>query len=125
MNAKRILIVDDEESLTRMLKLNLELLGGYEVRTENSGLRAHFAASEFKPDLIILDIMMPDINGDEVAAQILDDEELKDTKIIFLTAIVNKQETNTDGSDIAGHTFIVKPVKIAGLMSCIAQQIAV
>lgn len=65
---KKILIVDDEEDFTKLIKLNLERTGEYEVEIENGGLRGLAAAREFKPDLILLDILMPDMEGGEVAS---------------------------------------------------------
>src|SRR2546423_5120830 len=59
MSKRRILVVDDETSITRLLKLNLEQTGSYEVREENLGARVLEAAREFKPDLVLLDVMMP------------------------------------------------------------------
>ena len=67
-NKKRILIVDDEERFTRILRLNLGCTGRYTVRTENSALNACTTACEFRPDLILLDVMMPGLDGGEVAA---------------------------------------------------------
>ena len=119
MEKKRILLVDDESSLTRMMRLNLEATGKYEVCEENQGARALETARAFKPDLIFLDVMMPDMGGDEVAGQIKEDAELKDTKFVFLTAIVTKDETGEGGSDISGHTFLAKPVKAHELIDCI------
>ena len=123
MRKTKILVVDDEERLTKMVKLNLEQTGDYEIRTESLATNALNAAREFKPDLIILDIMMPDISGDVIAQQLLDDEELNDIKIIFLTALVTKGEIKAKGSEIAGRTFIAKPVKIDELITCIEEQL--
>ncbi len=123
MGKTKILVVDDEERLTKMVKLNLEQTGDYEIRTENLATNALNAAREFKPDLIILDIMMPDISGDVIAQQLLDDEELNDIKIIFLTALVTKGEIKAKGSEIAGRTFLAKPVKIDELITCIEEQL--
>ena len=109
---KRILMVDDEPKLTKMVKLNLERTGNYEVRTENKGSNAIPAAREFKPDLIILDVMMPDMSGDEVSAQLREDPELSDIKFIFMTAIVTQDETEEMGNNIGGNVFLAKPVKI-------------
>src|SRR5574341_977452 len=97
MVQKRILIVDDETTITRLLKLNLERTGAYVVREENLGSNAHLAAREFKPDLILLDIMMPDIDGGDVAAQLQEDPILKNTPVVFLTAAVKKDELNAHG----------------------------
>jgi len=116
---KKILVVDDEVEITRMVQLNLERTGKYEVRTENKGSLAVEAARQFKPDLIFLDVMMPDTTGDEVAAGIQDDAELKDTKFVFLTAIVTKDEEAETGGEIGGHTFLAKPVKAAELLATI------
>lgn len=123
MAKTKILVVDDEASLTRMLKINLEETGDYEVRTENKGALTLSAAREFKPALILLDIMMPDMIGSEVAAKILEDSELKDIKIIFLTALVSKHETETAEGNIAGRTFIAKPIKIDALIEKIQEEL--
>ena len=116
---KRILVVDDEPALTRMVKLNLERTGNYEVRTENQGSKAVQAAREFKPDLIFLDVMMPDMTGDEVSAQLKEDEELSRIKFIFMTAIVTKDETESMGTNIGGNEFLAKPVKTDELLATI------
>lgn len=116
---KRILVVDDEPALTRMVKLNLERTGNYEVRTENQGSMAVQAAREFKPDLIFLDVMMPDMTGDEVSAQLKEDEELSRIKFIFMTAIVTRDETDSMGSNIGGNEFLAKPVKTDELLATI------
>ena len=108
---KRILVVDDEPALTRMVKLNLERTGNYEVRTENQGSLAVQAAREFKPDLIFLDVMMPDMTGDEVSAQLKEDEELSQIKFIFMTAIVTKNETESMGSNIGGNDELLATIE--------------
>ena len=92
MTKKKILVVDDEASITRLLKLNLEKTGAYSVRTENEGIKTVEAAREFKPDLILLDVMMPDIDGGDVAAKLQADGLLNDVPLVFLTAAVKKEE---------------------------------
>jgi CheY-like chemotaxis protein len=116
---KRILVVDDEVALTRIIKLNLERTGNYEVRTENMGSMAITAAKEFKPDLIFLDVMMPDMSGDEVAALIKEDPMLSKIAFIFMTAIVTKEETQSIETDIGGNLFLAKPVKTEELIATI------
>lgn len=116
---KRILVVDDEPALTRMVKLNLERTGNYEVRTENQGRMAVPAAKEFKPDLIFLDVMMPDMGGDEVSILLKEDEELSKIKFIFMTAIVTRDETDAMGSNIGGNEFLAKPVRTDELIAAI------
>src|ERR1700690_1093659 len=107
---KRILVVDDEPALTRMIKLNLEQTGRYEVRTENLGRKAIEAAREFRPDLILLDVMMPGMLGSEIAAQLEADPELRAIKFVFLTAMVTKGEELRSDGQIGGHTFLAKPI---------------
>jgi len=68
MNMKRILVIDDEPSITLNLKLTLESGGDYEVLGENNPANALAAAQTFQPDLILLDVMMPDLDGGDVAA---------------------------------------------------------
>src|SRR5215210_7346940 len=115
---KRIMIVDDESGFTRLLKLTLERTGHYTVREQNEGTRALETAREFRPDLILLDIVMPRIDGGDVARQIQADPMLKNVRIIFLTAIVSKKEA-TPGSLIGGFPFMAKPVSLDALVKCI------
>ena len=110
MEKKRILIVDDEAGVTRMLKLYLEATQAYEVRTENHGSRAVAAAREFRPHLVLLDVVMPDMDGATVAAEIGADARLKDTPVVFLTALVTGKEVGGSGRNIGGRPFIAKPV---------------
>ncbi|MCX7112335.1 MAG: response regulator [Candidatus Methylumidiphilus sp.] len=116
---KKILVVDDEASLTRLIKANLERTGKYEVMTENQGGKAIEVARQFKPDLIFLDVMMPGMGGDEVAALIEEDPQLSNTKYVFLTAIVRREETDPTGSMIGGHLFLAKPVRTEQLVATI------
>ena len=77
---KKILIVDDEVDLTMLVKLNLEKTGRYEVRAENRAVKALAAGREFKPDLLLLDVMMPDLDGGDVLAQFKDDSTLRTSR---------------------------------------------
>ncbi|MFH2146227.1 MAG: response regulator [Candidatus Omnitrophota bacterium] len=120
MREKKILIIDDEVSFTNLVKLNLETKGSFTVRTESKGLNAVAAAKEFKPDMILLDIIMPDMSGGDVAFELEHDEVTKDIPIVFLTAAVKSEEVNSaeDGM-IGGHTFIAKPTTVDVLLDCI------
>ena len=120
MKKKRILLIDDEPSFTRMLKLNLEETGAYEVRAENSGTQGLAAARQFKPDLILLDIVMPDMSGGEVAFEIKNDRNTKDAPVVFLTAAARKNE---DEGIIAGRTLIAKPVTVEEVIDCIERNL--
>jgi CheY-like chemotaxis protein len=107
---KRILVVDDEPAITRMIKLNLEQTGRYEVRTENLARMAIEAAREFRPDLILMDVMMPGMLGSEITAQLQADPELCAIKFVFLTAVVTKDEALRSTGQIGGHPFVAKPI---------------
>ena len=120
MNKTRIFIVDDESGFTRLLKLTLEKSGNYEVLEENDGTKAWLKAREFKPDIIFLDIVMPKIDGGDVAQQIRADPLLAKVPIIFLTAIVSRSET---ARDIGGFPFLAKPVSLDAINRCIAEHL--
>jgi CheY-like chemotaxis protein len=124
MSKKRILVVDDETSITRLLKLNLEQTGNYEVREENFGAKAVEAAQEFKPDLVLLDIMMPDMDGSDVAAGLKEDPALRKTPVVFLTAAVKKEELGAPEGMIGGRMYIAKPLNVKGVISVIEKTLA-
>ena len=123
MARKRILLVDDEKSFTNLLKLNLEETGSYEVRVENWPEDARAAAKEFKPHLILLDIIMPRFPGGDVAADIKADPALKDTPIVFLTATVSQNEAGTGGLNSGGSLFLAKPVSVENLIQTIVEHL--
>jgi CheY-like chemotaxis protein len=123
MPKKKIMVVDDEASITCMLRRKLEATGKYEVREENSGTKAYASAQQFLPDLILLDVRMPNTAGGAVASQIQDDESLKHIPIVFLTALLKKGEVEATGSNIADCTFIAKPVKLDDLIACIEKKL--
>ncbi len=125
MNKKRILIIDDESSITRLLKLNLERTGRYEACEVNTSSRALPAAREFRPNLVLLDIMMPDMDGGDVAAQIQAEPSLRNTPIVFLTATVKPEELERRGEIIGGFTYIAKPLNVRGVISVIEKTIGI
>ncbi|MGE5307882.1 MAG: response regulator [Deltaproteobacteria bacterium] len=118
MAKKKILFVDDEVDFLKMVKLNLEATGAYEVRTESKGLNALTAVRQFRPDVIFLDVVMPDLDGGEVLEQLKVEPELKNIPVVFLTAIVTEKEVSNHGQ-IAGRSFIAKPISTAKLIDCI------
>ena len=124
MEPKKILVVDDESTITRLLKLNLEETGAYLVREENFGAKAYAAARDFKPDLILLDVMMPDMDGGDVAAQLQADPLLNGVPIIFLTAAVKKEELSARGGFIGGFPYIAKPLDVKGVLAQIEERLA-
>ena len=123
MEKKRILIIDDEASFTRMVKLNLEKTGEFDVREENRAHNGVTAAKDFKPDLILLDVVMPGADGGDVAQQIHADRNLKDVPVVFLTATVSPREAGPGGLQSGGALFLGKPVSVDHLIQCINQHV--
>jgi CheY-like chemotaxis protein len=119
---RRILIVDDDANSTHLVKILLERSGPYVVLEENDPTKADQTAHEFKPDVILLDIVMPKKDGGEVATQIEADCELHDTAIIFLTALVTHGEAR-GGLHIQGHPLVAKPISIPELIDAIEKNL--
>jgi CheY-like chemotaxis protein len=124
MKRKRILVVDDEVSFTRLLKLNLEQTDEYEVRAENRAEEAMASARAFHPDLILLDILMPRMVGSDVAARLQADAHLKATPIVFLSAAVGGKWAKEYEDTAGGLAFIAKPASVEDVLSGIEQQLA-
>jgi CheY-like chemotaxis protein len=123
MEPKRILIVDDEVGLTRLVQMTLEKTGAYAVRAVNHPHLAVAAALEFRPQLILLDIMMPGLDGTEVAIRLRATPELKTIPIVFLTAIVGRNETGPKVIVRGGEQFLAKPVTLETLVACIEKNL--
>jgi len=123
MTKRKILIVDDEKGFTAMLSLNLEATGEYEVKTENDSTHALSAALQYRPDLILLDVIMPSMEGPDVAIAIRNNRSLTGTPIVFLTATVTKDEVESQGGRIGGNSFVAKPSNLETLLSSIEQNI--
>jgi CheY-like chemotaxis protein len=120
----RILIIDNNRDFTLSAKLGLERTGRYSVWEENQPARAHQTAQRVKPDLILLDIAMPETDGGEVAARIESDPTLHRTPIVFLTALVTRAEARS-GLRIQGRPFLAKPISIPELVAGIEQHLPV
>jgi CheY-like chemotaxis protein len=101
-----------------LVKILLEKTGRYVVFEENDSTTAHQTTRNFRPDLIFLDVIMPDRDGGEIAAQFRTDPQLQYTPIIFLTALVTRAEANT-GLHIDEHPFLAKPIDIQELIKAI------
>ena len=117
MHKKKILLIDDEEDFCFFVKLNLEQTGKYEVLTATSGLSGLIIASKTPPDLVLLDIIMPEMNGGQVAELLLDNPKTKDIPVLFITAIASRSEVQSQEGVIGGRRFIAKPVTPIELMA--------
>jgi CheY-like chemotaxis protein len=120
---KRILVIDDEVSFTWLLKLNLEDAGEYEVAVENEPKNAVQTARKFAPDLIVLDLVMPGLQGDAVAASIRQDPGLSGVEIVFLTASETREMLAEHHKLIQGSPVFAKPVNIDEVIDLIESRI--
>ena len=114
----KVLVVDDEEPILELLKYNLEK-NGYEVKTALDGARAVDIAKKFIPDLVLLDIMMPKMDGVETCRQLRDLPELQKMFVVFLTAR-SEEYSEVAAFDIGADDYITKPIKPRALMSRIS-----
>lgn len=119
MDRKKILLIDDEKNFTELIKIRLEATGKFEVMTEAKGMNTMVIVKSFEPDLILLDVLMPDMSGGDVAFQLKNDPTTKEIPLIFLTATVVEQELEQKGGVIGGHIFIAKSVTTAKLVEII------
>jgi two-component system, OmpR family, alkaline phosphatase synthesis response regulator PhoP len=111
----KILLVDDDPDIIELLAYNLSK-EGYETASALDGIQAVEVAKTFKPDLILLDVMMPRQDGIETARQIRQIPEFKDTYILFLTARA-EEYTEVAAFDVGADDYIVKPIKPRALIS--------
>jgi len=116
--AQKVLVVDDEEPILELLKYNLEKQG-YDVRTATDGQIAVDVARKFHPDLVLLDIMMPKVDGVEACRQLRAMPELVNTYIVFLTARA-EEYSEVAAFDVGADDYILKPIKPRALMSRIS-----
>ena len=112
---EKILLVDDEQDILDLISYNLDR-EGYEVRTANSGTKALELAKAESPDLIILDVMMPEMDGMETCYELRKVDELKNTVITFLSARA-EDYSQIAGLDAGADDYITKPIKPRVLVS--------
>ena len=116
---KKILIVDDEADLCFLLKKNLEEVGDFVVSTCSESSKAIEQARAFRPDLILLDVLMPGISGPELVEQLKVARETKEIPVVFLTAIATEEETGERKNVIGGQYMLAKPVEMEELLQVI------
>jgi CheY-like chemotaxis protein len=115
--ARKILLVDDEAGFTELLKMNLERSGAFEVRIENDSTKAVAAARNFMPDAILLDVVMPEMDGGDVQAQLQASPLLSGIPIVMLTALVDSTELSEGAVAQSGNQMVLpKPVNLPLLL---------
>jgi CheY-like chemotaxis protein len=116
---KRVLIVDDDGNFARMLGLTLRQLAGYDTRAEDQAPRALASARQFRPDVILLDVCMPGMDGGEVASRLAGDEATRRIPVLFLTSLVDGEEAPFGGLSSGGRRFLPKPGSVVEITHCI------
>ena len=119
---KRILLMDDEAGFTGLVEMSLAKTDRYRIKVENDPTKVVEAALEFTPDLILLDLVMPKMDGRIVARLIRAEPRLKKTRIVFLTGSIWPKEDAAAGID--GYPALVKPIGIKELIQGIETNLA-
>lgn len=121
---RKILVVDDDEDLVELIVDQLERDGRFDVRSVNNGFGAGMQITEFRPDLVILDVMLPDINGKEVCQLVRSDKTMDDVKIICISGMVEEDKIQ-QLRDAGANDFIKKPFDVEKLVERVCQLLEV
>ena len=116
---KRLLIVDDDAEIVELMTDVLARDGRFDVRTASTGYDAGIMTQKFRPDLILLDYMLPDVNGNIVCKTIKQDPEFANTRIIIISGVINQTEID-DLMKAGAEAFVKKPFNITELIDRIA-----
>jgi excisionase family DNA binding protein len=119
---RKALIVDDDPELVELIRDVLEADGRFEVRVANNGFDAGMMTKEYRPDIIVLDVMLPDINGKEVCQRVRSDSSMDDVKIICISGMV-EQDKVAELKEAGANDFMQKPFEIEALVERICQHL--
>jgi CheY-like chemotaxis protein len=120
MSTKRILLVDDDWVITDIVSRILRAGSEYRIRTENDSRRAAQVAEEFRPDIILMDVDMPNLDGGDVAQRLRQSAGTRDIPILFLTSLCSSQEATESRHTGSAERFLSKPVETHVLLAEIA-----
>jgi excisionase family DNA binding protein len=117
---RKVLVVDDDPDIVALINQSLDEDGRFEVRVANNGFDAGMMVKEYRPDMIVLDVMLPDINGKEVCHRVRADPTLEDVRILCISGMIEEdkvQELRLSGAD----DFMSKPFVIDDLIERMCQ----
>ncbi|MAE60491.1 MAG: regulator [Planctomycetaceae bacterium] len=117
---RRVLVVDDDQQIVELFVDVLEADGRFEIRTASTGYDAGVITEQFRPELMILDYMLPDVNGNVVCQTVRQNPDLNGTKIIIVSGVVNQDEIE-DLLSAGADDFVKKPFNIEKLVDRIAE----
>ena len=112
---RKLLVVDDDEDLVELIVDAFARDGRFEIKTANNGFAAGMLVKEFRPDLVVLDVMLPDINGKEVCQRVRGDSSMKACKIICISGMV-EQDKIADLMAAGADDFLNKPFNVDQLV---------
>ena len=124
MNKRRILVVDDESSITQIVKMVLDRNGGFMVETLNRSARALEVARAFKPDLIMTDLLMPEVPGDQLIRDLRTDNALCRVPVLMFTSTATREEVMARNQALGDVPFLPKPSNAEVMMEAIEQILA-
>ena len=117
---RKILVVDDDEDLVDLIVDVLDRDGRFETRSANNGFDAGMLVKDYRPDIIVLDVMLPDINGREVCQRVRSDSNLDDIQIICISGMVEEDKV-AELRESGANDFMQKPFEIEKLVERICQ----
>src|SRR3954449_2560061 len=117
---RKILVVDDDEDLVELIVDQLQRDGRFEVRSVNNGFGAGMQIKEFRPDLVVLDVMLPDINGIEVCRLVRGDKTMDDVRVICISGMVEEDRIQ-QLRDAGANDCLKKPFDVEQLVDRICQ----
>jgi excisionase family DNA binding protein len=121
---KKLLIVDDDQDLVDLMRDGFERDGRFEIRTANNGFDAGMQVKEFRPDLVVLDVMLPDINGREVCQRVRSDRTMDTVKILCFSGMVEADKIS-DLRSAGANDFMQKPFTIDQLIDRVCDQLEI
>ena len=116
---KKVLVVDDDVDITRLVEKALDKAGGYDVISVNKPARALGLVRKHNPDLILMDALMPVVNGTEIAMQLSRENRFRNIPVIFISSLLEGSDTGTTGKRIGGYMCLAKPFKPGDLLTCV------
>lgn len=121
---RKALVVDDDLELVELIRDQLEADGRFEVRVANNGFEAGMMVKEYHPDVVVLDVMLPDINGKEVCQRIRGDSSMSDVRIVCISGMVEEDKI-ADLIASGANEFLQKPFEIETLIDTMCRQLDV
>jgi excisionase family DNA binding protein len=119
---RKALVVDDDVELVELIRDVLEADGRFEVRVANNGFDAGMMVKEYHPDVVVLDVMLPDINGKEVCQRIRSDATLTDVKVVCISGMV-EQDKIKELLEAGANDFVQKPFEVEKLIEHMCRQL--